>query len=142
MNRDPLGEAGGINLYGFVQNNPVNYIDPYGLTAYKVIKLSKKLWGKVMPGRSSTHKRPRVKVYSDQKAKNDLKTKIFPDGDVQSKTNLKVPKNAVEKAVDALKDLGLAAIPLIGGFIDPFDAEALGNGELPADWLNNMDPCK
>jgi RHS repeat-associated protein len=30
INRDPLGEAGGINLYGFVGNNPTNYIDPYG----------------------------------------------------------------------------------------------------------------
>jgi RHS repeat-associated protein len=31
LTRDPLQEAGGINLYGFVQNNPVNYFDPYGL---------------------------------------------------------------------------------------------------------------
>jgi hypothetical protein len=46
MTRDPLGEAGGINLYGFVDsvgkpptqtnlynfnfNNPVNYVDPEG----------------------------------------------------------------------------------------------------------------
>ena len=30
MNRDPLGEAGGINLYGFVQNDPVNWVDPEG----------------------------------------------------------------------------------------------------------------
>jgi RHS repeat-associated protein len=31
MTRDPLGEAGGINLYGFVGNNPVNFVDPWGL---------------------------------------------------------------------------------------------------------------
>jgi len=31
INRDPLGEAGGINLYGFVGNDPVNRIDPWGL---------------------------------------------------------------------------------------------------------------
>jgi RHS repeat-associated protein len=31
MTRDPLGERGGINLYGFVGNNAVNWVDPYGL---------------------------------------------------------------------------------------------------------------
>jgi RHS repeat-associated protein len=30
MTRDPIGEAGGINLYGFVGNNPANFIDPDG----------------------------------------------------------------------------------------------------------------
>ena len=29
--RDPIGEAGGLNLYGFVGNDPVNLIDSYGL---------------------------------------------------------------------------------------------------------------
>src|SRR6185436_5486171 len=32
LNRDPLGEYGGINLYGFVDNTPVNLLDPYGLS--------------------------------------------------------------------------------------------------------------
>jgi RHS repeat-associated protein len=32
LNRDPIGERGGINLYGFVGNSPVNYVDPYGLS--------------------------------------------------------------------------------------------------------------
>jgi uncharacterized protein RhaS with RHS repeats len=30
-----LGEEGGINLYAFVWNNPVNWIDPYGLVTWK-----------------------------------------------------------------------------------------------------------
>ena len=28
---DPIGEAGGINLYQFVGNDPVNGVDPWGL---------------------------------------------------------------------------------------------------------------
>jgi RHS repeat-associated protein len=31
LSRDPIGEAGGINLYGYVLNNPVNLWDPWGL---------------------------------------------------------------------------------------------------------------
>jgi RHS repeat-associated protein len=31
INRDPIFEAGGINLYGFVFNRPLNGIDPWGL---------------------------------------------------------------------------------------------------------------
>ncbi len=31
INRDPIGEAGGINLYGFVGNSPVNRVDFLGL---------------------------------------------------------------------------------------------------------------
>ncbi len=31
MSRDPIGEAGGVNLYGFVGNRPNNYFDYLGL---------------------------------------------------------------------------------------------------------------
>ncbi|MBI5101369.1 MAG: hypothetical protein HZB33_05995 [Nitrospirae bacterium] len=31
MTRDPLGERGGVNLYKAVGNNPVNFVDPFGL---------------------------------------------------------------------------------------------------------------
>ena len=33
LNRDPIGEAGGINLYGYVGSDPVNYVDPLGLNS-------------------------------------------------------------------------------------------------------------
>jgi RHS repeat-associated protein len=31
LNRDPIAEAGGIDLYKFVGNSPINWIDPFGL---------------------------------------------------------------------------------------------------------------
>ncbi len=31
LNQDPLGEGGGINLYGFVGNSPLNAVDPLGM---------------------------------------------------------------------------------------------------------------
>jgi RHS repeat-associated protein len=34
LNRDPIFEAGGINLYGFVFNRPLNGIDPWGLDEF------------------------------------------------------------------------------------------------------------
>jgi RHS repeat-associated protein len=51
LTRDPLGEAGGMNLYAFVGNNPVNWVDPWGLELIswtegeKIIKAGE-TWGK------------------------------------------------------------------------------------------------
>jgi RHS repeat-associated protein len=39
LSRDPIGESGGIDLYGYVGNSPTNAIDPFGLLAY-VLSLS------------------------------------------------------------------------------------------------------
>ena len=32
LNRDPIGENGGINLFGFVENSPAGFVDPFGFT--------------------------------------------------------------------------------------------------------------
>ncbi len=35
LSRDPMGEQGGVNLYGMVGNDPVNDIDPLGLASMR-----------------------------------------------------------------------------------------------------------
>ena len=38
INGDPIGFAGGnVNFYVYVQNNPINYVDPYGLLGWSDI---------------------------------------------------------------------------------------------------------
>lgn len=32
MNQDPIGIRGGLNLYGFVENDPIDFYDPMGLS--------------------------------------------------------------------------------------------------------------
>ncbi|XCN71144.1 MAG: RHS repeat-associated core domain-containing protein [Candidatus Electrothrix aestuarii] len=34
LSRDPVGEDGGLNLYGFVGNSPLVYFDPYGMSVW------------------------------------------------------------------------------------------------------------
>jgi RHS repeat-associated protein len=45
---DPIGVAGGLNLYGFAKGDPVTYRDPYGLKADSVILHGSPAWTKIM----------------------------------------------------------------------------------------------
>jgi RHS repeat-associated protein len=36
LNRDPLDTKGGVNLFTYVGNNPLNYVDPYGLWTIQI----------------------------------------------------------------------------------------------------------
>jgi len=40
INQDPIGGAGGINLYAYVGGNPANWIDPLGLSGFLTINSS------------------------------------------------------------------------------------------------------
>ncbi len=53
---DPIGLAGGLNLYGFANGDPVTYSDPYGLRADSVVFTgpeARRLWSELR-GRSET----------------------------------------------------------------------------------------
>jgi RHS repeat-associated protein len=45
LNRDPIGLAGGLNVYGYVKDNPANAIDPLGLCIPKPDNRS--LWQRI-----------------------------------------------------------------------------------------------
>jgi len=38
LNRDPIEEHGGVNLYAFVNNGPISNLDPLGLAQYDFIR--------------------------------------------------------------------------------------------------------
>jgi RHS repeat-associated protein len=44
LNRDPLGESGGLNLYAFVGNDPLHWLDPWGLQSPRAIHISIAAW--------------------------------------------------------------------------------------------------
>ena len=44
LNEDPIGEAGGINLYGFVGNTPINLVDVFGFAPYKYDPYDPSTW--------------------------------------------------------------------------------------------------
>ena len=44
INKDPIGLLGGINMYAYVGNNPVNWIDPWGLFYFGKRPLSGLPW--------------------------------------------------------------------------------------------------
>jgi len=45
LGKDPMGEAGGLNLYGYVGGDPINGIDPFGLWDFRAALDGFTAWG-------------------------------------------------------------------------------------------------
>lgn len=62
MRPDPMGLRGGVNVFLYVQNNPIGYIDPLGLFEDSLSRY----WGR------------RFRVYYEQR-RQDIATRIIDD---------------------------------------------------------------
>lgn len=77
---DPLGEAGSYNLYAFVHNNPIDYLDPLGLKVE--IQGPKDFQKKVKECIKALRKSKRgKKLYDDAKKSKDITVIIQPAPD-------------------------------------------------------------
>ena len=99
LNNDPIGEAGGINLTMGMHNDPLNYVDPLGL--------SPDSWPFIGPAISNMELNDFARRFSDKdgnqfKDYNDAKQNLFPK-------NSDVPTAGDPAAVAAAADAAQAA---------------------------------
>jgi RHS repeat-associated protein len=69
LSRDPIGEEGGVNLYGFVSNNGVNRVDVHGLSDF---------WGDTPPWHPSSpfydqYKKSQQRIQQPQRRSHPVK---------------------------------------------------------------------
>lgn len=69
LSADPIGEEGGMNLYGYVGNDPINGWDPYGL--YEPGSLYKLIGGGLANGLANRMQIPQVGKEIDREAKKN-----------------------------------------------------------------------
>jgi RHS repeat-associated protein len=129
LNRDPITEEGGVNLYGYVGNNPIDLIDPFGLAEgdYKSTAINNALqsvgststYGDLQPVKGTPYKfDPNMQKYLrfDLDASHKDPNIHFFDSlkDMKkNKTSCKVFVNAKTAAVKSLSFLGIG-ITMVG----------------------------
>ena len=158
LTTDPIGLEGGINPYVYVENNPGNWVDPYGLSiAGMTIKFTKKAWNhvvkrhvnrKLFPGKSKfkdpssirKNARKTVKNYDKMTPQNNGRTLYEKDFGREVGTNGETIQRVVTDKHGNVtttfpSNTFKTAIVAFLAFFDPTDAISgeLANPEEDAD---------
>jgi len=134
LSRDPFAENGGINLYGYVYNDPINYIDPDGQIglAAAVILTGLALWGSYEAYDAFSDWVEETMEAAD--AVSDFAESRKRCVENTTTENIDDYMDSLDNAMDEIDDMADAAAELPGtgmqGPADPSTTPAEGIGEL------------
>lgn len=145
LSRDPIEEEGGINLYGYVGNDPMNWVDPFGDTSKTHGTFNGVMVHSEVPtaggGTGNVHLQS-----GNSKFFFNTQTGAFdglPKDIAKQMENNKGLRNAVKSAVNRVNCEGAGFAPKYGGGIGKYVpaiavALALLNGTAQAEELANL----
>jgi uncharacterized protein RhaS with RHS repeats len=102
LNRDPIGEEGGVNLYGYVGNNPLTYWDAFGNDPQSNMSLLKDELG------GDYYDRTECRRFSQ------LASDILNESPIGQAKIALTGKNLQDEQVSLLEQISTAAGPVLG----------------------------